>query len=319
MKLFTSVKDVESVEELVDEALVLKRNPYAYQDLGKNKTLGIIFLNPSLRTRVSTQKAGMNLGMNVIVMNMDKEGWALETKDGAVMNGSTVEHIREAARVFGQYCDILAIRSFPGLKNRDEDYNEEIFSKFIEFSGIPVVSLESATLHPLQSFADLITIQEYKKVKKPKVVLTWAPHVKPLPQSVPNAFAEWMCKAQQEGLLDFVITHPEGYELAEKFTEGATITFNQEEAISGADFIYPKSWSSYHDYGKVLSDGEGWMLNLDRLKVTNQAKVLHCLPVRRDLELGSDILDSAESLVIEEAGNRVWAAQTVLKRILTEL
>ncbi len=319
MKLFSSVKDVVNVNELVQEALALKSNPYAFQELGKNKTLGIIFLNPSLRTRLSTQKAGMNLGMNVIVMNMDKEGWALETRDGVIMNGTTVEHIREAARVFGQYCDVLAIRSFPGLKNRDEDYNEEIFSKFIKFSGVPVISLESATLHPLQSFADLITIEEHKKSAKPKVVLTWAPHVKPLPQSVPNAFAEWMCQAQKEGLLDFVITHPEGYELAEKFTEGAAITHSQEEALKDADFIYPKSWSSYQDYGKILNQGEGWMLNLDRLKSTNDAKVLHCLPVRRDLELGSDILDSPSSLVIEEAGNRVWAAQTVLKRILENL
>ncbi|MGX5688925.1 acetylornithine carbamoyltransferase [Arcticibacter tournemirensis] len=319
MRLFTSVKDVTSVKPLVQEALTLKSNPYAFQDLGKNKTLGVIFLNPSLRTRLSTQKAAANLGMSVMVMNIDKEGWALETRDGVVMDGTTVEHIREAARVFGQYCDILAIRAFPGLKNRDEDYNEEIFGKFIEFSGVPVVSLESATLHPLQSFADLITIEEHKKTQKPKVVLTWAPHVKPLPQSVPNAFAEWMCKAQQEGLLDFVITHPEGYELAKKFTEGATIIHNQDEAIKGADFIYPKNWSGYHDYGKILHKGDGWMLNLERLKITNGAKVLHCLPVRRDLELGSDILDSDSSLVIEEAGNRVWAAQTVLKRMLEKL
>ncbi len=319
MRLFTSVKDVASVKPLVQEALALKSNPYAFQDLGKNKTLGVIFLNPSLRTRLSTQKAAANLGMSVMVMNIDKEGWALETRDGVVMDGTTVEHIREAARVFGQYCDILAIRAFPGLKNRDEDYNEEIFNKFIEFSGVPVVSLESATLHPLQSFADLITIEEHKKTQKPKVVLTWAPHVKPLPQSVPNAFAEWMCKAQQEGLLDFVITHPEGYELAEKFTEGATIIHNQDEAIKDADFIYPKNWSGYHDYGKILHKGDGWMLNLERLKITNGAKVLHCLPVRRDLELGSDILDSDSSLVIEEAGNRVWAAQTVLKRMLENL
>ena len=319
MKLFTSVKDVANVKGLVQEALAIKNDPFAFQGLGKNKTLGVIFLNPSLRTRLSTQKAAMNLGMNVMVMNIDKEGWALETRDNVVMNGTTVEHIREAARVFGQYCDILAIRSFPGLKDRDEDYNEEIFSKFIKFSGVPVVSLESATLHPLQSFADLITIEEHKKTRKPKVVLTWAPHVKPLPQSVPNAFAEWMCQAQIEGLLDFVITHPEGYELAERFTPGATIIHNQEEALKGADFIYPKSWSSYQQYGKILHDGEGWMLNLERLKITNQAKVMHCLPVRRDLELGSEILDSDSSLVIEEAGNRVWAAQTVLKNILTSL
>lgn len=319
MKVFTSVHDVTNVRELVQEALALKSNPYAHKELGKNKTLGAIFLNPSLRTRMSTQKAGMNLGMNVIVMNIDKEGWALETHDGAVMNGSTVEHIREAARVMGQYCDILAIRSFPGLKDREADYSEEIFNKFVKFSGVPVISLESATVHPLQAFADLITIEEHKKVHKPKVVLTWAPHVKPLPQSVPNAFAEWMCQAREEGLVDFVITHPKGYELAEKFTPGATISYNQEEALENADFIYPKSWSSYHDYGKILHPGDGWMLNLERLKITRQAKVLHCLPVRRDLELGSDILDSPQSLVIEEAGNRVWAAQTILKRMLENL
>lgn len=316
MKHFTSVKDVDNVKALIEEAMAVKQAPHAHHALGKHKMLGAVFLNPSLRTRLSTQKAAMNLGMDVMVMNVDKEGWALETRDGVIMNGTTVEHIREAARVFGEYCDILAIRAFPGLKNRDEDYNEEIFNKFIAFSGVPVVSLESATLHPLQAFADLLTIEEHKKTARPKVVLTWAPHVKPLPQSVPNAFAEWMCQAQKEGLIDFVITHPEGYELAEQFTPGATIVHDQEEALKGADFIYPKSWSSYHDYGKVLTEGEGWMLNVDRLKVTKGAKVMHCLPVRRDLELGADILDSEHSLVIQEAGNRVWAAQTVLKKIL---
>src|SRR5690606_8000612 len=223
MRLFSSVHDVTDVPALVREALALKENPYSYQDLGKNKTLGLIFLNPSLRTRLSTQKAALNLGMNVMVMNMDKEGWALETRDGVVMNGSTVEHIREAAGVIGQYCDILGIRSFPGLKNREEDYSEKIFRKFVEFSGIPVVSLESATRHPLQSLADLITIVEKKKIERPKVVLSWAPHVKPLPQAVPNSFAEWMSKAQELGMLDFTITHPEGYELDEQFTKGAAI------------------------------------------------------------------------------------------------
>lgn len=316
MKKFTSVSDVANVKDLIREAIEIKADPQSNRDLGKHKMLGAVFLNPSLRTRLSTQKAAMNLGMDVMVMNIDKEGWALETRDGVVMNGSTVEHIREAARVFGQYCDILAIRAFPGLKDRDEDYNEEIFNKFIEFSGVPVVSLESATLHPLQAFADLLTIEEHKKNERPKVVLTWAPHVKPLPQSVPNAFAEWMCQAQKEGMIDFVITHPEGYELAEKFTPGARIIHDQNEALKDADFIYPKSWSSYHDYGKVISSGEGWMLDINRLSITNNAKVMHCLPVRRDLELGADILDSEHSLVIEEAGNRVWAAQTVLKRIL---
>ena len=319
MKLFTSVHDVANVPAIVKEALELKANPFAHQELGKNKTIGLIFLNPSLRTRLSTQKAALNLGMNAIVMNIDKEGWALETRDGVVMNGTTVEHIREAAGVMGEYCDILGIRSFPSLKDKEEDYSEDIFNKFIKYSGIPVVSLESATRHPLQSLADLITIEEHKKTAKPKVVLTWAPHVKALPQAVPNSFAEWMCKAQQEGMIDFVITHPEGYELAEQFTPGASITYNQDEALAGADFVYVKNWSSYQDYGKVLSEGEGWMMTQEKLKITNQGKVMHCLPVRRDLELGSDILDSDDSLVIKEAGNRVWAAQVVIKSILEAL
>jgi N-succinyl-L-ornithine transcarbamylase len=319
MKLFTSVHDVASVPAIVEEALALKKNPFAHQELGKNKTIGLIFLNPSLRTRLSTQKAALNLGMTPIVMNIDKEGWALETRDGVVMNGTTVEHIREAAGVMGEYCDILGIRSFPSLKDKEEDYSEDIFNKFIKYSGKPVVSLESATRHPLQSLADLITIEEFKKTAKPKVVLTWAPHVKPLPQAVPNSFAEWMCKAQEAGMIDFVITHPEGYELAEQFTPGATITHNQDEALTGADFIYVKNWSSYKDYGKILTEGNGWMMNQEKLKITNQGKVMHCLPVRRDLELGSDILDSEDSLVIKEAGNRVWAAQAVLKGILEGL
>ncbi|MGV3508944.1 MAG: acetylornithine carbamoyltransferase [Sphingobacteriaceae bacterium] len=319
MKLFTSVHDVANVPAIVKEALELKSNPFAHQELGKNKTIGLIFLNPSLRTRLSTQKAALNLGMNAIVMNIDKEGWALETRDGVVMNGTTVEHIREAAGVMGEYCDILGIRSFPSLKDKEEDYSEDIFNKFIKYSGIPVVSLESATRHPLQSLADLITIEEHKKTSKPKVVLTWAPHVKALPQAVPNSFAEWMCKAQEEGMIDFVITHPEGYELAEQFTPGAKITYNQDEALAGADFIYVKNWSSYKDYGKVLTEGEGWMMTQEKLKITNQGKVMHCLPVRRDLELSSDILDSEDSLVIKEAGNRVWAAQAVIKTLLTSL
>jgi len=340
MKVFSSVKDVGDLQQLLHEALVLKQNPYAHQHLGKNKTLGLIFLNPSLRTRLSTQKAALNLGMNVIVMNMDKEGWGLEVKD-IVMNGTSVEHIREAAAVMGQYCDVLAIRSFPKLENRDEDYSEELFNKFVKHCGVPVVSLESATLHPLQSFADLITIKETWNRENPspsgmpskgkglilgqagegregapKVVLTWAPHVKPLPQAVPNSFSEWMCRAQKEGMLDFTIVHPQGYELAEKFTEGATITYDQDKALAGADYVYVKNWSSYKNYGKILSLGAGWMMDNKKLKITNDAKVLHCLPVRRDLELSAEILDGPNSLVIQEAGNRVWAAQAVLKKML---
>ncbi len=319
MKIFSSVHDVKNINQLVDDALMLKSNPFACQHLGRNKTIGLVFLNPSLRTRMSTQIAARNLGMEVMVMNMDKDGWALETRDGVVMNGTTVEHIREAAAVMGEYCDILGLRCFPGLINRDEDYQEDLFNKFVKFCGIPVVSLESATRHPLQSLADLITIREHSTQNKPKVVLTWAPHIKPLPQAVPNSFAEWMIRAQQVDLLDFTITHPEGYELAEEFTKGARITTNQDEALKGAEFIYVKNWSSYTEYGKVLSEGQGWMLTQDRLKLTNGAKVMHCLPVRRDIELAAEILDGPDSLVIKEAGNRVWAAQAVLKTMLEAL
>jgi len=320
MNQFTSVNDVEDISQLVKDALTLKSNPYADQQLGKNKTLGLVFLNPSLRTRLSTQKAAINLGMSVMVMNMDKEGWALETEDGVVMNGSTVEHIREAAAVMGQYCDILGLRSFPKLVNKEEDYNESFFNKFIKYCGVPVVSLESATRHPLQSLADLVTIKEtWKGTAKPKVVLAWAPHIKALPQAVPNSFAEWMCKAQQEDMLDFTIVQPEGYELSEDFTPGANITHNLQEALNGADYIYVKNWSSYKEYGKILPYPEGWMLNNELLKGTNNAKVMHCLPVRRDLELSSEVLDGPNSLVIHEAGNRLWAAQAVLKGLLQKL
>jgi N-succinyl-L-ornithine transcarbamylase len=315
MKLFSSVNDVTDINQLVADALQLKENPYAHQHLGKNRALGLIFLNPSLRTRMSTQRAAMNLGMNVMVMNMDKEGWALELNDGVVMNGTTVEHIREAAGVMGQYVDILGVRSFPGLKDREKDYSEEIFNKFVQYCGIPVVSLESATRHPLQSLADLVTITELKTRPWPKVVLTWAPHVKALPQAVPNSFAEWMCKAD----VDFVIAHPKGYELCEDFTKGATITHNQKEAIQDADFIYVKNWSAYEPYGKVFGGHEDWMLTNQKLLETNDAKVMHCLPVRRDLELSAEILDGPNSLVVHEAGNRVWAAQAVLKRMLEGL
>ncbi|MFM6976540.1 MAG: acetylornithine carbamoyltransferase [Sphingobacteriaceae bacterium] len=317
MKLFSSVKDVDNIQNLVKEALELKANPFAHQNLGKNKTLGLVFLNPSLRTRLSTQKAAANLGMQVMVMNMDKDGWALETQDGVIMNGTSVEHIREAAAVMGQYCDILGLRSFPKLQNREEDYSEDLFNKFVKYCGVPVVSLESATRHPLQSLADLVTITENKTKAKPKVALTWAPHVKALPQAVPNSFAEWMVKAEQAGLIDFVITHPEGYELADEFTQGATITHNQDKALADADFIYVKNWSGYRDYGKILPVESNWMLTLDRLKLAPNAKIMHCLPVRRDLELAAEILDSERSLVIPEAGNRVWAAQAVLKRMLS--
>lgn len=332
MKNFFSVTDVDNLSVIVKEALDLKANPNTFRTLGQHKMLGLVFLNPSLRTRLSTQKAAINLGMDIMVMNMDKDGWALETRDGVVMDGTTVEHIREAAAVMGEYCDILGLRSFPGLKDRKEDYSEDLFNKFTRFCNKPVISLESATRHPLQSLTDLITIIEHTPVTskevagtfttvahKPKVVLTWAPHVKALPQAVPNSFAEWMCKAQEEGLLNFTITHPEGYELDESFTKGATITTNQQEALKNADFVYVKNWSSYHEYGKILVSGREWMPTQEKFNITNEAKVMHCLPVRRDLELASELLDSPNSLVIKEAGNRVWAAQVVLKRILNTI
>ncbi|HWZ02158.1 MAG TPA: hypothetical protein VNX40_01035 [Mucilaginibacter sp.] len=315
MKLFSSVRDVPDVKALVKEALHLKEFPYAFKALGENKTMALVFLNPSLRTRMSTQKAALNLGMNVMVLNMDKEGWALELRDNVIMNGTTVEHIREAAAVMGEYADIIGVRSFPGLKDREEDYSEMVFNKFVQFCGVPVVSLESATRHPLQSLADLITIEELKTKARPKVVLTWAPHIKPLPQAVPNSFAEWMCR----GDVDFTIAHPKGYELCADFTKGATITHNQDEALADADFIYVKNWSAYEPYGQILPGNEEWMLTNEKLKITDQAKVMHCLPVRRDLELSSEILDGENSIVVHEAGNRVWAAQAVIKRMLEGL
>lgn len=319
MNKFFSVADIDDLNEVVQEALALKANPHEFSDLGKNKMLGLVFLNPSLRTRLSTQKAAINLGMDVMVMNMDKDGWALETRDGVVMDGNTVEHIREAAAVMGEYCDILGLRSFPSLKDKEADYNEELFNKFMQYCGVPVVSLESATRHPLQSLTDLITITEHKRSARPKVVLAWAPHVKALPQAVPNSFAEWMCKAQEQGLVDFVVAHPEGYELSEEFTQGATLVNKLDDALQNADFVYVKNWSSYKEYGKVYPVSDNWMMDNEKLKLTNDAKVMHCLPVRRDLELSSEILDGPNALVIQEASNRVWAAQVVLKRLLEKM
>ena len=274
----------------------------------------MLFFNPSLRTRLSSQIAASNLGMEAIVFNVDKEGWALEFMDGAVMNGTTVEHIKDAAPVLGSYFDILCIRTFPGLKDREEDDSEMVLHKFIEYSGVPIVSLESSTLHPLQSLADVITIKEFlPENKKPKIVLTWAPHVKALPQCVANSFAEWI---NAWGNVDFVIARPEGYELNEKYTAGATQTSNQMEALENADFVYVKNWSSYHQYGKILCTDESWMLTETHLKNAPNAKVMHCLPVRRNIELSDEILDSRRSLVTQQAANRVWAAQAVFSEIL---
>ena len=319
MKQFISVNDVSNINALVKQALAYKAQPFLDNHLGANKRIGLLFLNPSLRTRLSTQVAAQNLGMEPIVFNVDKEGWALEFAEGAVMNGTTVEHIKDAAPVLGNYFDILCIRTFPSLVNKEDDYSENIINQFIKYAGIPIVSLESATLHPLQSLTDLITIQESVasnenlKNKKPKIVLTWAPHIKPIPQCVANSFSEWM---NVWGEANFVIAHPAGYALSSAFTKGATILNDQEEALKDADFVYVKNWSSYEQYGKVLSTDEGWMMTNKKLTLTNQAKVMHCLPVRRNVELSDEILDGPNSLVTQEASNRVWAAQAVLAEIL---
>ena len=320
MQQFISVSDVTNINALVKKALAYKQNPYMDLHLGKGKRIGLLFLNPSLRTRLSTQVAASNLGMEAVVFNVDKEGWALEFEEGAIMSGNTVEHIKDAAPILGQYFDILAIRTFPSLKNRIDDYSEMYITQFIKYAGVPVVSLESATLHPLQSFTDIITIQEEVNMhpekfalRKPKVVLTWAPHVKPLPQCVANSFAQWI--NAWEGA-SFVITHPHDYELSDQFTRGATIMYNQDAALKDADFVYVKNWSTYHDYGKIYENDPAWMLTEEKMKVTNDASVMHCLPVRRNVELSDEILDGKHSLVTRQAGNRVWAAQTVLSEIL---
>jgi N-succinyl-L-ornithine transcarbamylase len=316
----------------VKKALLYKNDPFKDKALGANKRMGCLFLNPSMRTRLSTQIAAQNLGMDVIVFNVGQEGWALEFEDEAIMSGSTVEHVKDAAPIFGKYFDILGIRTFPSLKNREDDYSELYINQFIKYAGIPVVSLESATLHPLQSLTDIITISEHltpayqtgrpnpspgeRGAKRPKVVLTWAPHVKPLPQCVANSFAQWI---NAWGEADFVITHPEDYELDEQFTKGATITHDQDEALKDADFVYVKNWSTYHDYGKIYNNDPRWMLKNKKLQLTNNAKIMHCLPVRRNVELSDEILDSPNSIVTQQAANRVWAAQAVLSTLLTSL
>jgi N-succinyl-L-ornithine transcarbamylase len=329
LKNFTSVNDLisssfggvgEAINAIAKKALDYKSNPFKDKALGAGKRIGCLFLNPSMRTRLSTQIAAQNLGMEAIVFNVGSEGWALEFEEEAIMSGSTVEHVKDAAPIMGKYFDILAIRTFPSLKNREDDYSELYIKQFIKYAGIPVVSLESATLHPLQSLTDILTIQE-ELTKNPlsggrraKIVLTWAPHVKPLPQCVANSFSQWI---NAWGAADFVITHPEDYELNEEFTKGATITHNQDEALKNADFVYVKNWSTYTDYGKIFSNDPEWMLTGKKLSLTNNAKVMHCLPVRRNVELSDEILDSPNSLVTQEAANRVWAAQAVLSEILS--
>ncbi|WP_332736896.1 acetylornithine carbamoyltransferase [Flavihumibacter sp.] len=323
MKQFVSVNDVTDIDALVALALSYKADPYRHNTLGARKRIGMLFLNPSMRTRLSTQVAAQQLGMEAVVFNVGSEGWAIEFEEGAIMNGTTAEHVKDAAPIMGKYFDILCIRTFPSLKNREEDYSEKYINQFIKYAGIPIVSLESATLHPLQSLTDIITIEEYLATqrslnpqlvnRKPKVVLTWAPHVKALPQCVANSFAQWV---NAWGKADFVIAHPEGYELEESFSRGATITHNQDEALKDADFVYVKNWSSYKQYGQILSNDISWMMTNEKLALTNNARVMHCLPVRRNVELSDEILDGPNSLVTTEAGNRVWAAQAVLAEII---
>ena len=312
MKKFTCVKDVTNIKSFLSLAQELKENPFKYNSLGKNKTLGLLFFNPSLRTRLSSQKAAMNLGMNVVVMNLNNDGWTIEFGDGTVMNQGTQEHIKEAAGVISQYCDIIGIRTFASLTNKEEDYQDAVLTKFITHASVPVVSLESATLHPLQSFADIITIAENKIIEKPKVVLTWAPHPRALPQSVSNSFIEWV----KETDVDLVITHPQGYELNEEFTKDVEISYDQEKAFENADFIYAKNWSCYHDYGNTLKDLDHWIVNGEKMKLTNNAKFMHCLPVRRNVVATDEVLDAPSSLILEQANNRTYAAQAVLLKML---
>jgi N-succinyl-L-ornithine transcarbamylase len=317
MKRFTTVHDVVNVDELVDLARSFRNDPLAHRGAGENRTLGLVFLNPSLRTRMSTQKAAMNLGLQVMVLNAGQESWALEFSDGAVMNGSKVEHVKDAAAIMGMYCDIVAIRSFPSLTDRDEDYSEHVLQQFMRYCPSPVVSLESATRHPLQSLADLMTIRENAPHgRKPKVALTWAPHIKPLPQAVANSFAEWMTAAG----MDLHIAQPQGYDLAEEFTAGATVCGSQEEALENADFVYVKNWSSYKDYGRMLSSGNaGWLLTEEKMKLTRNAHIMHCLPVRRNVEVPDALLDNPRSLILRQAENRIYAAQAVLYSLLGEI
>ena len=319
MKNFLSVSDAGNIDHLVTTALNFKKDPLASQSLGKRKRLGLLFLNPSMRTRLSTQIAAQNLGMEAMIFNAGQDGWSLEFEEGAVMNGATAEHVKDAAPILGKYFDILGVRTFPSLKNREEDYSEKILQQFVKYAGIPVVSLESATVHPLQSLTDVITISERLPLKtkaKPKVVLTWAPHVKPLPQCVANSFSQWLNAWNQA---EFIIANPEGYDLDKEFTNGATVTNDQAYALKDADFVYVKNWSSFKDYGKILPVQNDWMLTKEKLSETNNAKIMHCLPVRRNIELSDEVLDSQNSIITEEAGNRVWAAQAVLADILNGL
>ena len=312
MKNFISVKDIPSLNKALEVAFDVKKNPFAYSHLGKNKTMVLIFFNSSLRTRLSTQKAAMNMGMNTMVLNVNEDGWQLESELGVVMDGDKPEHLKEAIPVIGSYCDIIGVRAFARFQSREDDYQEKIISQFVEYAGVPVVSMEGATRHPLQSFADLVTIEEFKTKAKPKVVLTWAPHPRALPQAVANSFVEWM----QLTDYDLVVTHPKGYELAPEFMGHVKVEYDQKKAFEGADFIYAKNWSSYNDYGKILSKDFSWTVDAGKMALTNQAKFMHCLPVRRNVVVTDEVIDSPNSVVIQQAANREVTAQAVLKMIL---
>lgn len=317
MRNFTNVHDIGDLRTAVAEALEVKANRFGYKNLGENKTLLMLFFNSSLRTRLSTQKAAMNLGMNVMVLDVNQGAWKLETERGVIMDGDKPEHLLEAIPVMGCYCDVIGVRSFARFESKADDYEEKIINQFIRYSGRPVFSMEAATRHPLQSFADLITIEEHKTVERPKVVMTWAPHPKALPQAVPNSFAEWMNAAGY----DFVITHPHGYELAPEFVGNAKVEYDQDKALEGADFVYAKNWSAYMDpnYGKVISTDRSWTVTAEKMALTNNAYFMHCLPVRRNMIVSDDVIEGPRSLVIPEAANREISAQVVLKRVLEGL
>lgn len=312
MQHFTSIEDVEDPYGLMALALQIKQDPLVFSHIGQGKTMGLFFFNPSLRTRLSTQRAAMNLGMQVMTMNLNGESWTLEFGDGTIMDQGSQEHIKEAAAVISSYCDLIGIRTFPGLKNQEEDYKETILQKFIAYSSVPVISLESATLHPLQSLADWITIEEYKQSPRPKVVLTWAPHPKALPQAVPNSFVEWMSRSD----VDLVVTHPHGFELSPAFSNGVSINYNQDEALAGADFVYAKNWSSYTNYGQIGREFADWQITSTKMALTNQAGFMHCLPVRRNVVVSDEVLDSPQSLVIPQSENRIFSAQSVILQLL---
>jgi N-succinyl-L-ornithine transcarbamylase len=334
MKNYTGIKDIENLNQLVDQAIEIKKNPLADKTLGEGKSIGLLFFNPSLRTRMSTQRAAFNLGLNVMIMNISSDGWQLEFEDGSVMNADKSEHVKEAAKVMSQYCEILAIRSFPKLQNKEEDYSEPVLTAFLKYTSVPVVSLESATGHPLQALADMITIKEHSSKlektndssktyndnkplenKNVKVVLSWANHPKALPQAVPNSFVEF---AKNFDGIDLTICHPKGYELPEEITKGVKIEYDQQKALVGADFVYTKNWSSYNDYGKVLDVQDKWMIDEEKLKINSDtsAKFMHCLPLRRNVIASDGVMDSEHNLTTEQAQNRIYSAQVVLKNIL---